>query len=228
MHYKTPILTVSDGLQVSFPVMKRIRFVVMIILAGLFASFVTGCASPSQKEKEQVVDFYIAFAKEATSLDSAQINAKYSELAAQNFTGQSANSVRDKMFAEFDSLNPELFSKLHLTDSSYSEVGKTYSTILLLSLATGGKGVDVTMPIDAVSARKDEKLGRMVYEIDRSKITATVPEDLLSKVTRPDRKSLPPVKLVKEGDSWKIMAESNLLAEIGVPKTEKISAPTTK
>lgn len=200
----------------------------MIILAGLLAVSVGGCASPSQKEKEQVVDFYIAFAKEATSLDSAQINAKYSGLASQNFTGQSASTVRDKMFAEFDTINPDLFSKLHLTDSTYSEVGRTYSTILLLSLATGGKGVDLTMPIDAVSAHKDEKLGRMVYEIDRSKITATVPEALSHKITRPDRKSLPPVKLIKEGDSWKVVAESNLLAEIGVPMSEKISAPTTK
>lgn len=207
--------------------MKRIRFVIMLILAGLFASLVTGCSSISQKDKKEVVNFYIGFAKQATSLDAAQIKERYSGLAAQNFTGQNANTVRDKMFAEFDAINPDLFSKLHLTDSSYSEVGKTYSTILLLSLAADGEGVDLTMPIDAVSARQDEKLGRIVYEIDRSKITATVPEGLSAKVTRPDRKTLEPVRLIKDGSSWKVLATSNLLAEIGVPVTEKISAPTT-
>lgn len=208
--------------------MKRIKFAIMLILAGLVVSLMTGCSSPSQKDKKDIVDFYIGFVKEATSLDTAQIKAKYSGLAAQNFTGQNANTVRDKMFAEFDAINPDFFSKLHLTDSTYSEVGKTYSTILLMSLAADGNGVDLTMPIDAVSAHQDEKLGRMVYEIDRSKITATVPEDLSAKVTRSDRNTLVPVRIIKDGDSWKVLADNNMLTEVGVPITEKISAPTTK
>jgi hypothetical protein len=211
--------------------MKRIRFTVMLILAGLLASLMTGCSSPaqpSQKEKEEIVNFYIGFAKEATSLDSALIREKYSGLAAQNFAGQGANGARDKMLSEFNSIKPELFSKLYLGGASNGAVANTYLTVLLLSLASESKGVDITMPIDAVSVVKDEKLG-IVYEIDRSKITATVPENLSSKITRPDRKTLSPVKLIKdkEDNSWKVVASTNLLAEIGIPISEKISTPTT-
>lgn len=173
------------------------------------------------------MNFYIGFAKEATSLDSSQIRAKYSVLAGEDFTGQNANAARDKMFSEFNSINPEFFTKLHLTDSSYAEVGKTYSTILLMSLATGGTGIDLTMPIDAVSAHQDEKLG-MVYEIDRSKITATVPEDVAAKITRSDRLTLSPIRIIKDGGSWKVLADNNMLSEIGSPIAGKISASTTK
>jgi hypothetical protein len=132
------------------------------------------------------------------------------------------------MFAAFNNVSPDFFSKIHMTDSSYAEVGQTYSNILLLSLATQGTGVEETMPTDAVSVRKDEKLGKMVYEIDRTKITATVPEDLNSKITRPNRNGLAPVKFIKDGDSWKVIADKNMLTEIGIPLDEKISAPTTK
>lgn len=175
-----------------------------------------------------MVNFYIGFAKEATSLDAAQIRAKYSGLASEDFTGQNANAAREKMFSEFNAIHPEFFSKLHLTDSSYAEVGKTYSTILLMSLATEGTGIDLTMPIDAVSAHQDEKLGRMVYEIDRSKITATVPESVSDKITRSDRLTLTPLRIIKDGDSWKVLADNNMLSEIGTPVAGKISAPTTK
>lgn len=203
----------------------------MLILAGLFTSLMTGCSSPaqpSQKEKEEIVNFYIGFAKDATSLDSALIKEKYSGLAAQNFAGQGANGARDKMLAEFNSIKPDLFSKLYLGGASNGAVANSYLTILLLSLASESEGVDVTMPIDAVSVIKDEKLG-VVYEIDRSKITATVPENLSSKVTRPERNTLSPVKLIKdkEDGSWKVLASTNLLAEIGIPISEKISTPTT-
>lgn len=203
----------------------------MLILAGLFTSLMAGCSSPaqpSQKEKEEIVNFYIGFAKDATSLDSALIKEKYSGLAAQNFAGQGANGARDKMLAEFNSIKPDLFSKLYLGGASNGAVANSYLTILLLSLASESEGVDVTMPIDAVSVIKDEKLG-VVYEIDRSKITATVPENLSSKVTRPERNTLSPVKLIKdkEDGSWKVLASTNLLAEIGIPISEKISTPTT-
>lgn len=174
------------------------------------------------------MNFYIGFAKDATSLDSALIKEKYSGLAAQNFAGQGANGARDKMLAEFNSIKPDLFSKLYLGGASNGAVANSYLTILLLSLASESEGVDVTMPIDAVSVIKDEKLG-VVYEIDRSKITATVPENLSSKVTRPERNTLSPVKLIKdkEDGSWKVLASTNLLAEIGIPISEKISTPTT-
>lgn len=208
--------------------MKRIKIVVMVILAGLFASVATGCASPSQSEKKEIAAFYTEFANEATSLDSAQINEIYTGLAGQDFEGQNSNTVREKMFAQFNTLNPELFSNIHLTDSTYAEVGKTYSTILLFSLATDGAGIELTMPLDAVTSREDEKLGKRVYEIDRSKITATVPEALGTKITRPsDRKTLTPVKLIKDGESWKVLADNNMFTEIGVPLSDKISSPTT-
>lgn len=208
--------------------MKRIKIVVMVILAGLFASFVTGCASPSQSEKKEIAAFYTNFVREATSLDSTQIKEVYTGLAEQSFEGQDANTVREKMFAKFNTINPELFSKVHLTDSTYAEVGKTYSTILLFSLATDGVGVELTMPLDAVTSHKDDKLGKRIYEIDRSKITATVPEALGEKIDRPsNRKILTPVKLVKDGESWKVLADNNMLTEIGVPLSDKISSPTT-
>jgi FlaG/FlaF family flagellin (archaellin) len=207
--------------------MNRIKIVVMVILAGLFASLVTGCSSPSQSEKEDIVAFYIEFAKEATSLDSAQIREIYAGLAEQDFAGQPSNTVRDKMFAQFNTMNPEFFSKIHLTDSTYAEVGKTYSLILLHSLATEGEGVDITMPSDAVTSYEDEKLGKRVYEIDRKKITATVSESLATKLDRSTRSSLEPVKLIKDGESWKVLADDKMLTEIGTPLSEKISASTS-
>jgi len=132
----------------------------------------------------------------------------------------------NKLFAKFNAINPAFFSKIQLTDSSNSEVGKTYSTILLLSLATDGTGVDVTMPLDAVSSYQDGKLGQ-VYAIDRTKITATVPEGLGTKIKRSARNDLAPVKLIKDGNSWKVIADSNMLTEIGTPLSEQITAPTT-
>lgn len=201
--------------------MKRIQIVVMVIFAGLFASVVTGCASPSQSEKEEVVAFYMDFAKEATSLDSAQIKKTYEDLA-----GKSADTAKEEVFAQFDALNPEFFNKLHLTDSTYAEVGKTYSIILQLSLATEGEGVDLTMPLDAVTSYEDKKVGKRVYEIDRKKITATVTETLGMKVARVSRSTMEPVKLIKDGNSWKVLADSNMLTEVGVPVSEKISATT--
>lgn len=201
--------------------MKRIQIVVMVIFAGLFAAVFTGCASPSQSEKEEVVAFYMDFAKEATSLDSTQIKKTYEDLA-----GKSADTAKEEVFAQFDALNPEFFNKLHLTDSTYAEVGKTYSIILQLSLATEGEGVDLTMPLDAVTSYEDKKVGKRVYEIDRKKITATVTETLGLKVARVSRSAMEPVKLIKDGNSWKVLADSNMLTEVGVPVSEKISATT--
>jgi hypothetical protein len=131
------------------------------------------------------------------------------------------------MFARFNRINPDFFSKVQLTDSTYSEEGKAYSTILLLSLATRGEGVEITMPSDAVTSYKDDKLGKRVYEIDRKQITAVVPESLESKITRQDRNGLSPVKIIKDGDAWKVIADNNMLSEIGTPVSEKITAPTT-
>lgn len=208
--------------------MNRFRFVVMVILAGLFAGLLSGCSTVSGSEKKEIVQFYTGFVKEATSLDSAQINKVYSDLKGQDFSGQSSSNVRAKMFAEFDKINPDFFSKLHLTDSTYAEVGKTYSTILRLSLAADSiDGVEVTMPSDAVTAYKDDKLGRMVYEIDRTKITAVVSEEMGRKITRPNRNGLAPVRIIKDGDSWKVLADNNMLSEVGVPLDENISAPST-
>lgn len=207
---------------------KKIRVLVTVILTMMMAFVVSGCSYISQDEKGEVVNFYISFAEEATSLDPVKIRDAYTGLSEQNFEGQSSNAVRDRMFAKFNTINPELFSKIHYTDSSYTEVGKTYSSILLMSLATEGKSVDVTMPFDAVSVYNDEKLGKKVYEIDRSKITATVPEPLAPKLDRPNRIGLAPVKLIKDGESWKILADGNMLTEIGVPLSEKIAAPDTK
>lgn len=201
--------------------MKRIQIVVMVIFAGLLASVFTGCASPSQDEKEEIVAFYIDFAKEATSLDAEQIKKTYDDLAARP-----ADTAKEDVFAQFDTLNPEFFSRLHLTDSTYAEVGKTYSTILQLSLAAEGEGVDLTMPLDAITSYEDKKLGKRIYEIDRKKITATVTETLGLKVARVSRPSLEPVKLIKDGDSWKVLADNNMLTEIGTPLSEKISVTT--
>jgi ABC-type glycerol-3-phosphate transport system substrate-binding protein len=206
--------------------MKKVRIVVMLILAGLFASLVAGCNAVSSDEKKEIVAFYTEFAKEATSLDSEQIAKTYTSLAGQDFTGQSFSDTREKMFKQFAAINPDFFAKMHLTGSSYSEVGKSYSTVLLLSLATEGTGVEVVMPSNAVTSYQDEKLGKRVYEIDRTKITATVPEALASKITRPNRNGLAPVKIIKDGESWKVLADNNMLTEIGIPLKEKISTPT--
>lgn len=225
--FKIVILRVIITLRVRFLFMRRINFVVMVVLAAMVTGFGTSCSAPSQGDKEQLVNFYIGFAKEATSLDYVAIKEKYAVLAERDSNDGSENLAKSEVFAEFDTINPSFFSKLHLTDSSYSEVGSAYSSILLLSLATEGKGVEVTMPIDAVTTYQDEELGRTVYEIDRSKITATVPEYLASKVTRVVRKSLAPVRIVKEGQSWKVIADKEMLTEIGAPLSEEISAPTT-
>lgn len=204
--------------------MKKMRTLIAVVLAGLLTFMASGCSSVSQSEQEEVVEFYRTFAKEATSLNAADIEQAYEELGQEEFAGQDSNKVRDVMFAKFETINPDFFAKIHLTDSTYAEAGKTYSTILLLSLATEGEGVEVTMPLDAVTSHKDDKLG-VVYEIDRSKITATVSESLAGKVTRANRNGLAPVRIIKDGDSWKILADNNMLTEIGVPLSEKISGP---
>lgn len=204
--------------------MKKMRTLIAVVLAGLLAVMASGCSSVSQSEQKEVVDFYRTFAKEATSLDPESIQSIYDELGEEDFGGQDSNKVRDLMFAKFETIDPDFFSKVHLTDSTYAEAGKTYATILLFSLATGGEGVEVTMPLDAVTSHKDDKLG-VVYEIDRAKVTATVSESLADKVTRANRNGLAPVRIIKKDDSWKVLADNSMLTEIGVPLNEKISGP---
>ena len=207
--------------------MDKVKVLLALVLAAVIAFVSAGCSSSvSQDEQSEAVEFYRTFVLEGTSLDPVEISRVYSELAEKDFEGQNANKVRDQMFARFDSINPEFFSKMHLTDSSYAEAGKTYSTILLMSLATGGQGVEVTMPLDAVTSYNDNELGQRVYEIDRTKITATVSESLALKVTRPNRNGLAPVRLIKEEGQWKVIADNNMLTEIGIPQSEKISGPS--
>lgn len=206
--------------------MKKVRLSMsVIVLAALTA--MTGCSSASQEEQKEVSEFYTEFVEQATSLDPTAIADTYTELAKKDYEGQPAPAVRDQIFKKFDAIDPEFFSSLHLKDSSYSDVGKTYSNILLLSSANGGEGVEVVMPLDAITSHKDDKLGE-VYEIDRSKITAVIPEPMSPKITRANRNGLQPVKIIKDGDTWKVVADSGMLTEVGIPLDEKITAPGEK
>jgi hypothetical protein len=106
-----------------------------------------------------------------------------------------------------------------VANSTDTEIGSSYANILLLSLGAGGEGVKASLPpLDAVTSYDDKALGKKVYEIDRNRIEVEVPRDLESKVAH-SGKSLSPVKIVKDGDSWKVVADSNMLTEIGIPRT---------
>jgi hypothetical protein len=196
--------------------MKRIQFVILMLLAASFASITTGSVSPFQKDKHEVAVFYDEFVQESTALDVEKIRDVYASLG-QKLTGKAA---RDQMFRRYDTINPELFSKVYMTNSTEAEVGSSYANILLLSLAAGGEKVEASLPPqDAVTSYDDDKLGKKVYEINRNMIEVEVPKDLASKVTRSGRNSLSPVRIVKDGESWKVIADVNMLTEIGIPRT---------
>lgn len=195
--------------------MKRIQMVSLMLLAASFASVASGSVSPFQKDKHEVAVFYDEFVQEATNLDVEKIRDVYASIG-QKLTGK---AVRDQMSIRYDPINPELFAKMYVTNSTDSEIGSSYANILLLSLGAGGEGVQASLPpLDAVTSYDDKALGRKVYEIDRNRIEVEVPRDLAAKVTR-SGKGLSPVRIVKDGDSWKVVADSNMLTEIGIPRT---------
>lgn len=194
--------------------MKRIQMVSLMLLAASFASVASGSVSPFQKDKHEVAVFYDEFVQEATNLDVEKIRDVYASIG-QKLTGK---AVRD-MSIRYDPINPELFAKVYVANSTDSEIGSSYANILLLSLGAGGEGVQASLPpLDAVTSYDDKALGRKVYEIDRNRIEVEVPRDLAAKVSH-SGKSLSPVRIVKDGDSWKVVADSNMLTEIGIPRT---------
>jgi competence protein ComGC len=207
--------------------LKSRNFLICIVIAVvvfalvLVLSIVRGSGQLESNQKRQVVSFYSSFIEEATSLDKDKINTAYSDLKAEGFEGQSTNAVRDKIFARFSEVDPDLFSKFAVEYATYDDVGTAYSNVLLMSLATGGKGIEPVLPTDAVTIKQDDELNRTVYEIDRSKITAPVPLLAQSLVTKVDLDDIPPIKIIKSGSDWKIIPDSSFLNEIGIPNEGK-------
>jgi len=197
--------------------------IIIVAVLGLGVAFVAYRSSGEFElnQKRQVMAFYSSFIEEATSLDEEKINTAYADLKAEGFEGQSTNDVRDKIFARFAEVNPDLFSKFAVEYATYDDVGTAYSNVLLMSLATDSKPVTPVLPADAVTVTQDEELGGTVYEIDRSKITAPVPLVAQSLVTKVDLANIPPVKIIKVGSDWKIIPDSSFLNEIGIPNEGK-------
>ena len=202
---------------------KALHIVTASMLSLTLLVSVSACSTSAQDNatKTKVADFYSEYVKEATTIDNATINAAYDELSAQNFEGQATNTARDAIFARFYEIDPDLFDKLAVEYATYDEVGTTFTSILLMSLATQSTAVIAEMPTDAVTITQDEDLGLTVYEIDRSKITAPLPLFAQSKVTKLDKADLTkPVRIIKDGSTWKIIPDDASLNEIGIPNEE--------
>lgn len=199
------------------------KVVVSGFITGVIASLLSGC-SVSQEEPSDVAAFYQVFVEDATSLDSERIQAVYAELAEENFMGQESNDVREKIFDRFNSINPDLFSKIHFDDSTYQDSGTVYSRVLLLSIAAKDSSVDITVPEEAVTVSYDDILKMDVYEIDRKEIEITFPDSLGVLLDRQTEKSLKPVRIVKVDGSLKVVADGNMLTEVGIPLSNKIEA----
>ena len=204
--------------------MRKVKFLVPILLAAVLAQLLSGCGSVSQSDRQAIAQFYIGFVKQGTALNPQSISDVYAK-ASSGQAGAGSNSVTD----QFKTINPDFFGKLSTDGVSSTDVGKAYSNILLLSLAAcaGGapQGIDVTFPLDAITVKQDDRLGT-VYLIDRSKVTVTFPDLMASMVDRPTKKSsLPPVKVVKDGNGWKVVADGTMFSEIGAPKPDQIVAP---
>jgi hypothetical protein len=207
--------------------LKSRNFLICVIIAVvvfalvLVLTIVRGSGELESIKKRQVVSFYSSFIEEATSLDKDKINTAYADLKAEGFEGQSTNAVRDKIFARFSEVDPDLFAKFAVEYATYDDVGTAYTNVLLMSLATGGTGIEPVLPTDAVTIKQDDELNRTVYEIDRSKITAPVPLLAQSLVTKVDLDDIPPIKIIKSGSDWKIIPDSSFLNEIGIPNEGK-------
>lgn len=201
--------------------MKKLKIIVTALLAVVMLATLTSCGVMTKNEKTELAAFYSTFVEEATTLDPVKVKEAYDELAAKSkdFEGQDSNKVRDLMFSRFQQVNPEFFSKLYTEGVSYSDVGNAYSKILLIALASQGQKSTVDFPLDAISVSYDKNLKRNVYSIDRTLMTAVVPLTVEGQVTQPKKQGLAPVKLVKMGDTWQVVADANVLSEIGVPKT---------
>jgi hypothetical protein len=188
--------------------------VMAVILFGL-----TGCNSSAVPtgQKQQIAEFYSEYVEEATSLDTKKINTVYDSLKNQSFEGQQTDTARENIFKQFATVDPDLFDKLAVQYASYDEVGATYTSILLMSLATNGEPVIAELPLDAITKTQDPELKTTVYEIDRSQITAPVPLTAAGLVTKVDKKALKPVRVVRDGLNWKIVPDASSLNEIGIP-----------
>lgn len=183
---------------------------------------VSGCSSAEleQREKEDIAQFYTNYVAEATSLNTDAINEAYTELSQQNYEGQATDAARDVIFERFAEIDSSFFEQYAVQYASYDEVGATYSSVLLMSLATGSQPVTADFPLDAISSSYDEELDITVYEIDRGKVTAPVPVVAEALVTKVDKEALPPVMIVKIEGNWKIIPDVSSLQEIGIPNEE--------
>lgn len=172
-------------------------------------------------QEKGIRNFYTNYIKEATSLDNDKINAAYSDLKKQDLTGVDTDTARDTIFSRFAEVDPKFFDEYAVQYATYDEVGATYTSVLLMSLATKGVAVNADFPSTAISKEYDSKLKTTVYEIDRSKITAPVPLAAESLVTPVNKGSLKPVKLVQVKGEWKIIPDKESLEEIGIPDGSK-------
>lgn len=187
----------------------------MVMLASLSAC---STADKDNATKAEVIAFYTEYVSEATSIDNTAINTAYDELRAEDFTGQDTNTARDAIFERFYQVDTKLFDKLAVEYATYDDVGTTYTSVMLMSLATEAQPVVTAMPVDAVTVIHDDELDLTVYEIDRSKITAPLPLFAKSKVTEVKKADLTnPVRIIKDGSTWKIIPDGSSLNEIGIP-----------
>jgi len=200
---------------------KTVRSLVGVAAVTAMMFSMSGCSGLSQQKQESVASFYSEYVKEATSLDNEQISAAYADLKKQNLSGQSTDAVRDVIFKRFAEVDPELFDKIAVEYGSYDNVGTTYSSILLMSLATKGQPITAELPLDAITETEDEELGGTVYEIDRSKITAPLPILAESSVTKVEKDSLPPVKIIRVDGEFQIVPDASSLNEIGIPNEKQ-------
>lgn len=196
------------------------HLIATVLLSSVVMFGLAGCTpEPPDGVKTDVVNFYSDFVFQATSLDPEEIKDVYAKLAEQDaaglFEGEPSDAVRDTIFQEFRTLNPELFDSLYTDGVSYDVLGAAYSNILLMSLATQGNGVVAEMPLDAVTY----DAGDGEYSINRYLITAPVPLVAESLVT-PYEGELPPVVLKKTLEGWRVVPDMYLLYEIGVPEAE--------
>tara|TARA_B100001146_G_C16144391_1_gene418207 strand:+ start:414 stop:1022 length:609 start_codon:yes stop_codon:yes gene_type:complete len=198
---------------------RFIRFVAAFsVLIGVFVF--SGCTPDAPSAvKTDAINFYSDFVLQATSLNPADIQTVYDEFSNQDaggmFAGQPTDTVRDLIFQGFSELNPELFGSLYTKDVSYNDLGAAYSNILLMSLATQGNGVVAEMPLDAVTYDAEND----VFLIDRNMVTAPVPLVAESLVSQYEGE-LPPVTLKITLDGWKVIPDSYMLYEVGVPDAE--------